>query len=124
MKTLGLIAGMSRESTAVCYRQVNRGVAALRDHLGERFALDLLPPPDQRAEVLRVIFEELCRGRTEAASRAADRHIIAGLAEAGAEAVILGCTEIGLLIAPGDSPLPAFDTTTLHAAAAVDWICA
>ena len=55
---------------------------------------------------------------------AAYQRIIAGLAERGAEAVILGCTEIGLLIGPGDSPLPAFDTTTLHAAAAVDWICA
>ena len=45
------------------------------------------------------------------------------LAREGAEAVILGCTEIGLLIGPGDSPLPVFDTTTLHAAGAVDWIC-
>jgi aspartate racemase len=97
----------------------------LRQRLGEGFDLDLLlPPPDQRAELHRVIYEELCRGRLEPTSRAAYQRIIAGLAEAGAEAVILGCTEIGLLIGPGDSPLPAFDTTTLHAAAAVDWICA
>ena len=97
----------------------------LRDRLGERHDLDLLLPPDgDRTEVHRVIYDELCRGRLEPASRAAYQRIIAGLAERGAEAVILGCTEIGLLIGPGDSPLPAFDTTTLHAAAAVDWICA
>lgn len=96
----------------------------LRDRLGERFDLDLLlPPPDRRVEVHRVIYEELCRGRLEPASRAAYQRVIADLAEAGAQAVILGCTEIGLLIGPGDSPLPAFDTTTLHAAAAVDWMC-
>jgi aspartate racemase len=97
--------------------------SVLRDHLGAHFDLDLLlPAPATRDEVHRIIYEELCRGRFEAGSRAAYVRAIEGLAAQGAQAVILGCTEIGLLIGPGDSPLPTLDTTTLHAAAAVDWI--
>lgn len=96
----------------------------VRERLAARFGLDiLLPPPAARETVHRVIYEELCRGRFDPASRQAYVDTIAALRAAGAEAVILGCTEIGLLISPADSPLPVFDTTTLHAAAAVDWIC-
>lgn len=96
----------------------------VRERLGTRFGLDiLLPPAAARETVHRVIYDELCRGRIEPASRQAYVDTIAALRDAGAEAVILGCTEIGLLISPADSPLPVFDTTTLHAAAAVDWIC-
>lgn len=99
--------------------------AIVRDRLGAHFGLDiLLPPPAARETVHRVIYEELCRGRIEPASRQAYVDTIAALRDAGAEAVILGCTEIGLLITPADSPLPVFDTTTLHAAAAVDWMTA
>jgi aspartate racemase len=98
--------------------------AVLRDHLARFYGVEtLIPGEPGRGEVHRVIYEELCRGRLEAASRARYAGIIGDLARDGAEAVILGCTEIGLLIGPGDSPLPVFDTTTLHAAAAVDWIC-
>jgi aspartate racemase len=94
----------------------------LRDRLGARFDLDiLLPPPAARDTVHRVIYEELCRGRFEPPARAAYLEILAELRDAGAQAAILGCTEIGLLI--DDGPLPLFETTTLHAAAAVDWIC-
>ena len=70
-----------------------------------------------------MIYEELCRGRIEAASREAFTAVIDDLRRDGAEAVILGCTEIGLLIGAADSALPVFDTTQLHAAMAVDWIC-
>lgn len=83
----------------------------------------LVPPADDRAQVHRVIYEELCQGTVSGPSRAAYQAIMTRAArEQGADAVILGCTEITLLIGPQDSPLPLFDTTALHAAAAVDWI--
>ena len=81
----------------------------------------LLPEAEQRREINRVIFEELCLGVISPASRDYFVRVIAGLAAAGAEGVILGCTEIGLLIGAGDTSLPVFDTTVLHAKAAVDW---
>lgn len=97
----------------------------LRTRLAEVHGVEaLVPPPEARELVHRVVYEELCRGRIEDASRRAYVEVIQALAQQGAEAVILGCTEIGLLIGPGDSPLPVFDTAALHAAAAVDWICA
>ena len=64
------------------------------------------------------------RGVIRAESRRQYQAVICDLAEAGAEAVILGCTEISLLIKPEDSALPSFDTTALHACAAVDWALA
>lgn len=67
-----------------------------------------------------MIYDELCRGVARHESRAAYRRIIDALQAAGAEAVILGCTEITLLIKPADSALPVFDTTALHALAAVE----
>ncbi len=84
----------------------------------------LLPDAGQRETVHSVIYDELCRGRSEPASRAAYRAIIADLACRGAEAMILGCTEISLLIGPNDSPLPLFDTTQLHARAAAEFALA
>lgn len=98
--------------------------AIVRDRLRTRHGVQtLLPDAAGRAEVHRIIYEELCRGRVEPASRAAYVQAIEALRDAGAEAVILGCTEIGMLISQAHSPLPVFDTTNLHAAAAVDWIC-
>ena len=98
--------------------------SVLREHLAQDYGVETVVPDEPgRAETHRVIFDELCCGRIEARSRNAYAAIIGDLARDGAEAVILGCTEIGLLIAAADSPLPVFDTTTLHAAAAVDWIC-
>lgn len=89
-----------------------------------RHGIDIVVPaaPGQ-AEVHRLIYEELCRGRFEAASREALRDQVAALAKQGAEAVILGCTELGLLL-PASSPaaLPLFDSTDLQARAAVDWM--
>lgn len=98
--------------------------AIVQDRLREGFGVQtLLPDAAGRVEVHRVIYEELCRGRIEATSRAAYQRQIAALQAAGAQAIILGCTEIGLLIEPQHSALPVFDTTSLHAAAAVNWIC-
>lgn len=81
----------------------------------------LVPGEAQRALVHRVIYEELCRGRCVPESRAAYRAVIADLVAAGAEAVILGCTEIGLLVGAEDSAVPSFDTTAIHAEYAADW---
>lgn len=77
-----------------------------------------VPPADERDEIHRVIYEELCQGRVLDSSRDTYRRIIAGLQARGAEAVILGCTEITLLIGPDDADVPLFDTTALHARAA------
>ena len=91
-----------------------------KDRLAEKHGLEVLvPEADDRAEVHRVIYEELVAGRIEPASRAAYRAVIERLAARGASAVVLGCTEIMLLIGPEDSPVPLFDTTRLHAEAAV-----
>ncbi|HYC05854.1 MAG TPA: aspartate/glutamate racemase family protein [Azospirillaceae bacterium] len=92
-----------------------------KGRLRDRWGIEaLVPGASARAEVHRVIYEELVRGRVEEASRAVYREVIAGLGAEGAQAVILGCTEIMLLVRPGDSPLPVYDTTTLHALAAVE----
>ena len=69
----------------------------------------------------RIIYEELCVGVVSDASRQVYRGVIAALARRGAQAVILGCTEIMLLVRQADVDLPRLDTTTLHAAAAVDF---
>lgn len=79
-----------------------------------------VPPADDRALVHRVIYDELCRGIVRDASRAAYRAVIERLVAGGAEGVVLGCTEIELLVGPDDSPVPTFPTTRLHVAAAVD----
>lgn len=93
--------------------------------LAERFGIEVLTPDaEDRNTVHRVIYEELCHGLIEPASRAAYAAIIGRLAARGAQAVILGCTEITLLIGERDSPLPVFDTTALHAQAAVDFAAA
>lgn len=81
----------------------------------------LVPDPAGREIVHRVIYDELCQGRCLPESRAAFRTIIADLVAAGAEAVILGCTEIGLLVDATDSAVPLFDTATIHAEHAAEW---
>ncbi len=92
-----------------------------RDRLADRFGLDVLVPDTaDRAALHRIIYDELVRGVVDPASRAACRAIIARLVAAGAEAIVLGCTEIMLLVEAGDSAVPLFDTTTLHALAAVE----
>jgi aspartate racemase len=87
----------------------------------ERFGIEtIIPEEDDRREIHRVIFDELIVGRIEKASRQFYREAMARLAEAGAEGIVLGCTEIMLLVGEEDSPVPLFDTTTLHALAAVE----
>lgn len=95
-----------------------------RERLRERFGIEaVVPDAPGRAEVHRIIYEELCRGRFEPASRAGLVAQVAALAEQGAQAVVLGCTELGLLLPAGShAALPLFDSTALHAQAAVDWM--
>ena len=91
----------------------------------KRFGLNVLIPDDSGRDIVhRIIYEELVRGVINPESRRQYQAVIEDLRAAGAEAVILGCTEIGLLIKPEHSSLPSFDTTYLHALAAVDWALA
>jgi aspartate racemase len=95
------------------------------ERLADKHSLEVLVPDvADRTEVHRVIYEELIAGKTLPASRAAYRGIIERLAARGATAIVLGCTEIMLLIGPEDSPVPLFDTTRLHAEAAVEFALA
>ncbi len=91
-----------------------------RQRLAGHGLVVLVPPAPDRAEVHRIIYEELCLGAIKEASRQVYRDVIARLAQAGAEGVVLGCTEIELLVGPEDSPVPVFPTTALHVEAAVD----
>lgn len=84
----------------------------------------LTPEAGERERVHRIIYDELCLGRILDGSREDYRGIIAGLVARGAQGVILGCTEIGLLIGAGDAEVPLFDTTRIHAEAAADWALA
>ncbi|MFJ3103218.1 aspartate/glutamate racemase family protein [Streptomyces sp. NPDC086835] len=80
----------------------------------------LTPDAEGRALVHRVIYDELCLGVVRDESRVRYQKVIGELVDAGVEGVVLGCTEIELLIGPGDSPVPVFPTTRLHALAAVE----
>lgn len=92
-----------------------------KGRLAQKYGLSVLvPDADDRATVHRIIYQELVAGKVLPESREAYRAIIARLVEAGAEGIILGCTEIMLLVRPEDSAVPVFDTTALHAAAAVE----
>jgi aspartate racemase len=91
-----------------------------RGRLASQHGLEvLIPEPADREIVHQVIYDELVLGRIEPASKAEYLRIITDLTNAGAEGIILGCTEIGLLVHQADSHLPLFDTTRIHALAAV-----
>ncbi len=92
-----------------------------RDRLEKYFGIEVLVPPEEEQNIVdRIIYEELCQGKIEDSSHRACLKIIEGLTERGAEGIILGCTELPLLIRPGDVPVTLFDTTRLHAEAAVE----
>ncbi|MEM1120412.1 MAG: amino acid racemase, partial [Bacteroidota bacterium] len=89
----------------------------------QQFGLDVLTPNlEERNYVDRVIRTELIQGKISDHTRRHFQKIIGRLVEAGAEGVILGCTEIPLLIRPEDVDIPVFDSTKIHAEAAVDWV--
>jgi aspartate racemase len=94
----------------------------LRERLAQQWGLQVLTPDaEDRSEVHRIIYEELCAGVIATSSRQRYQAIIQDLAARGAQAVVLGCTEITLLIQAADSALPVLDTTRRHALAAVDF---
>lgn len=91
-----------------------------RGRLSEQFAIEtLIPQEADRERVNQIIFDELCLGTFSDESRDYYIALIARLAEQGAQGVIFGCTEIGLLVSQAQSPIPVFDTAALHAADAV-----
>ena len=89
--------------------------------LEENGFLVLTPDAAQRADVHRIIYDELCLGTIEDTSRERYRGIMADLVRRGAEGIILGCTEICLLVGAADTSVPVFDTTRIHAEDAADW---
>ncbi|MBI0158847.1 aspartate/glutamate racemase family protein [Snodgrassella alvi] len=93
-----------------------------KGRLTEKFGLEVLIPDDKDCQTVhKIIYEELVSGIIREESRQQYRQIIRRLADKGAQAIILGCTEIMLLVSQDDSPVPVFDTTAIHATAAVDW---
>lgn len=93
-----------------------------RKRLQELHEIEVLVPDELEREIIhRVIYDELCLGKVVDASRIQYRRIIKRLVESGAEAIILGCTEISMLVHQDDSTVPLFDTTSIHARKAAEW---
>lgn len=90
-----------------------------KGRLKERFGLDVIIPEQSACERVHEIIDEICLGNLKESSKNEYCKIIEDLATQGAEAVILGCTEIGILIKDGDASIPLYDTTLIHSAAAV-----
>ncbi|GGX62688.1 aspartate/glutamate racemase family protein [Saccharospirillum salsuginis] len=95
--------------------------AFYRERLDSHGIEVLVPDEEQRTTIHDVIYQELCLGRINDASKQQYLHVVNSLTERGAQGVILGCTEIGLLIQQADTGTPLFDTTELHAAQAVEY---
>jgi aspartate racemase len=110
---VGLVAtAFTMEETFYVDRLARHGVEAV------------VPGAEARADVHRIIYDELVRDVVRPESRERYREVMAGLVADGAEGIIFGCTEVGLLVGPDDTTVPTFDTSALHAAAAVDWMLA
>ncbi|MEJ2167373.1 MAG: aspartate/glutamate racemase family protein [Desulfobacterales bacterium] len=93
-----------------------------KGRLIEKYDLEVIVPPvEEMQEVHRIIYDELCAGVIEPSSKLIYAGIIDRLVSAGAQGIILGCTEIGLLVKQEDSAVPLFDTTEIHAKAAVQY---
>jgi len=93
-----------------------------RGRLIEKHRLDVIIPKEQEREIVhRVIYDELCLGEVKPSSKAQYIRIMNNLVSKGAEGIVLGCTEISLLVAEEDSRVPLFDTTKIHAMAAVEY---
>lgn len=90
-----------------------------RGRLERAHGLEVVVPPERdRASIHRIIYEELCRGRILEDSREGYRRVVSDLVARGCEGVVLGCTEVGLLLRPSDAPVPLFDTAEIHASKA------
>ncbi|MGD1859690.1 MAG: aspartate/glutamate racemase family protein [Leptolyngbyaceae cyanobacterium] len=119
--TAAAIKAQGHHTVGLLGTQFTMEQAFYRDRLVEKHGLNVLvPEAGDRAVIHRVIYDELCLGKIAPASRAAYLDIIHQLQQQGAEAMIAGCTEITLLVTQADLTLPLFDTTALHAAAAIE----
>jgi aspartate racemase len=93
-----------------------------KGRLVDRHGLEVIIPDDRQRELVhRIIYDELCLGQIKADSKAKYVELMAGFVDSGVEGIILGCTEIGLLVDAEDSQVPLFDTTYIHAVAAVEY---
>lgn len=93
-----------------------------KSRLTDKFGIEVVIPQEKERETIhRVIYDELCRGEINASSKNVYLAIVNSLQQRGAQAVILGCTEIALLIQQADTSVPLYDTTEIHAAKAVSW---
>jgi len=93
-----------------------------RERLSAQHGIEVLLPNEAEQDSLhQIIYQELCQGVINADSKQIVRKMMAGLAWQGVDGIILGCTEIGLLVSKADAAVPLFDTTVLHAQAAVEW---
>ncbi len=108
-----------RDTVALMGTKVTMERDFFRARLEKRGLTVLIPDENERELLHRVIFDELCLGELRPESKAAYLRVVDHLAERGAQGVILGCTEIGLLIQQSDTKVPLYDTTILHADAAV-----
>ncbi|MEZ5197689.1 MAG: amino acid racemase [Bacteroidales bacterium] len=96
-----------------------------KDYIVKNFGIEvIIPPLKEREQVHKIIYQELVHGKFNDNSRKIYKEIIGNLEQRGAEGVILGCTEIPLLIKSSDVNIPTFDTTTIHAEKAVEWALA
>jgi aspartate racemase len=96
-----------------------------KDRLKERHGIQVLVPNLRDREIIhRIVYEELCLGKIVDESRSEYRRVMADLIRQGAQAIILGCTEISLLVGQRDSAVPLFDTTSIHARMAAEWALA
>jgi aspartate racemase len=108
---VGLLAtAFTMEDTFYVERLASHGVTAV------------VPDDASRAEVHRIIYDELVLDVVRPESREVYRRVMADLVADGVHGMVFGCTEVGLLVGPEDTTVPAFDTVALHAAAAVDWL--
>ena len=93
-----------------------------KGRLVDNYGLEVIIPGSEEMEIVhRIIYDELCAGIIQSKSKQKYKDIIQRLVQDGAEGIILGCTEIGLLVKPEDSPVLLFDTTEIHAKAAVKY---
>ncbi|UYI45931.1 aspartate/glutamate racemase family protein [Vibrio natriegens] len=93
-----------------------------KGRISEKFGIEVVVPTvDEQTVVHDIIYQELCLGEIKSKSRDSYVQIIANLHEQGAQAVILGCTEIALLVKQSDTSVPLYDTTEIHAARGVEW---
>jgi aspartate racemase len=96
-----------------------------KERLRRKHGLDVIIPGEKEREIIHaILYDELCLGDIREGSKAEFKNMIAGLASRGAQGIILGCTEIPLLVKQADYTIPLFDTTALHAEAAVDFALA